>query len=129
MASAALSPVRSPRVSTQSRSTTVLLLISLRPEQWTKNLVVFAGALCGGQLPSAAARGAVSGACLMFWALSGAVYLFDDVADRSAEQRNPLKAARPMATAKMSPGLAVTVSLILGLSGVGAAFAIRPLLG
>ena len=65
MASAAPSPGRSPRVSTQSRSTTVLLLISLRPEQWTKNLVVFAGALFGGQLTSAPALGAATGAFLI----------------------------------------------------------------
>jgi len=129
MASAAPSPGRSPRVSTQSRSTTVLLLISLRPEQWTKNLVVFAGALFGGQLTSAPALGAATGAFLIFCALSGAVYLFNDVADRTADQRHPLKQERPIASAKLSPGLAVTVGLILGLSGVGAAFAIRPLLG
>ncbi len=129
MASAAPSPGRSPRVSTQSRSTTVLLLISLRPEQWTKNLVVFAGALFGGQLTSAPALGAATGAFLIFCALSGAVYLFNDVADRTADQRHPLKRERPIASAKLSPGLAVTVGLILGLTGVGAAFAIRPLLG
>ena len=75
---------------TRSRSTTALLLISLRPEQWTKNLVVFAGALFGGQLTSAPALGAATGAFVIFCALSGAVYLFSDVADRVADQRHPL---------------------------------------
>src|SRR5688572_30672571 len=133
MASVSPSPGRSPRASaqsaTRSRSAALLLLISLRPEQWTKNLVVFAGALFGGQLTSAPALGAATGAFLIFCALSGAVYLFNDVADRTADQRHPLKRERPIASAKLSPGLAVTVGLILGLSGVGAAFAIRPLLG
>lgn len=132
MASAAPSPGGSPRVSqstTRSRSTTVLLLISLRPEQWTKNLIVFAGALFGGQLTSAPALGAATGAFLIFCALSGAVYLFNDVADRTADQRHPLKRERPIASGGLSPGFAATVGLILGLTGVGAAFAIRPLLG
>ena len=113
----------------RSRSTIVLLLISLRPEQWTKNLIVFAGALFGGQLTSAPALGAATGAFLIFCALSGAVYLFNDVADRAADQRHPLKRERPIASGELSPGFAVTVGLILGLTGVGAAFAIRPLLG
>jgi 4-hydroxybenzoate polyprenyltransferase len=113
----------------RSRSTAVLLLISLRPEQWTKNLIVFAGALFGGQLTSAPALGAATGAFLTFCALSGAVYLFNDVADRAADQRHPLKRERPIASGELSPGLAATAGVILGLTGVGAAFAIRPLLG
>ena len=105
------------------------LLVSMRPEQWTKNLIVFAGALFGGQLTSAPALGAATGAFLIFCALSGAVYLLNDVADRTADRRHPLKRKRPIASGELSPGLAVTVGLILGLTGVGAAFAIRPLLG
>ena len=129
MASATPSPGGSPRVSSRPRSTAVLLLISLRPEQWTKNLIVFAGALFGGQLTSAPALGAATGAFLIFCALSGAVYLFNDVADRATDQRHPLKRERPIASGELSPGLAATAGVILGLTGVGAAFAIRPLLG
>jgi hypothetical protein len=133
MASAAPSPGGSRRASSQSarrsRSTVILLLISLRPEQWTKNLIVFAGALFGGQLTSAPAVAAAGGAFAIFCALSGAVYLFNDVADRAADQRHPLKRERPIASGELSPAFAVTVALILALTGVGAAFAIRPLLG
>ena len=133
MASAAPSPGGSRRASSQSatrsRSTVILLLISLRPEQWSKNLIVFAGALFGGQLTSAPAVAAAGGAFAIFCALSGAVYLFNDVADRAADQRHPLKRERPIASGELSPAFAVTVALILALTGVGAAFAIRPLLG
>ena len=133
MASSAPSPAGSPRVSpeaaAQSRSTAALLLISLRPEQWTKNLIVFAGALFGGQLTNAPALGAAGAVFLIFCALSGAVYLFNDVADRTGDQRHPLKRERPIASGALSPAFAMTVGSILALTGVGAAFAIRPLLG
>ena len=129
MASSAPSPVGSPRVSPESRhsrSTAALLLISLRPEQWTKNLIVFAAALFGGQLtnPAAVATAAVTFA--IFCALSGAVYLFNDVADRDADRRHPLKRERPIASGALSPAVALTAGAGLGLGASAAAAAIHP---
>ena len=133
MASSAPSPAGPPRVSSeypsQSRSTAALLVISLRPEQWTKNLLVFAGALFGGQLTNAPAMATATATFVIFCGLSGAVYLFNDVADRTGDQRHPLKRRRPIASGELSPTLAIAVGCGLGLAAGGAAVAIRPLLG
>jgi 4-hydroxybenzoate polyprenyltransferase len=133
MASSTPSPVGPPRVSPESptrhRSTPALLLISLRPEQWTKNLIVFAGALFGGQLTQPSAAAAATATFAIFCALSGAVYLFNDVADRAGDQRHPLKRERPIASGSLSPTLAVVVACVLALAAIGAAASIRPLLG
>ena len=133
MATSTPSPVGSPRASLQStapsRSTSTLLLRSLRPEQWIKNLIVFAAALFGGQLTNLQSLVEASATFVIFCALSGAVYLFNDVADRDADQRHPLKRGRAIATGALSPALAVTVGCVLGLSAVGAAGAVRPTLG
>ena len=40
--------------------------------------------------------------------LSGAVYLFNDVADREADQHHPLKRERPIASGQLSASTAVT---------------------
>ena len=132
MASSAPSPAGSPRAfpepPSQSRSTASLLLISLRPEQWTKNLIVFAAALFGGQLTHAAALAAAGATFLIFCALSGSVYLFNDVADRASDQRHPLKRGRPIASGELSPRLAVTAGAALGFSAIAAAAAIQPAL-
>ena len=132
MASSAPSPVGSPRVSPQSpshsRSAAALLLTSLRPEQWSKNLIVFAAALFGGQLMNPAALAAAGATFVIFCALSGAVYLFNDVADRDADRRHPLKRERPIASGALSPAVALTVGVGLGLSASAAAAAIHPLL-
>lgn len=133
MAFSAPSPVGSTHVPSKSppksRSTAALLLASLRPEQWTKNLIIFAGALFGGQLLSLPAIASTSATFVIFCALSGAVYLFNDVADRAGDQRHPLKRGRPIASGELSPTLAVAVGLGLGITGVAAAAAIRPMLG
>jgi len=133
MASSAPSPVGpAPPPTTaapKSRSTAAALLVSLRPEQWTKNLVVFAGALFGGHLLDVAALVSTGATFVIFCALSGAVYLFNDVADRAGDQRHPLKRGRPIAAGELSPTAAVFFAIGLGLGAVAAAALLRPLLG
>ena len=51
----------------------------MRPEQWTKNLIVFAALIFGHRLFDPAAVGLSLAAFLIFCALSGVVYLINDV--------------------------------------------------
>ena len=82
------------------RSTALSLFVSLRPAQWTKNLFVF-GALLFGQRdgrPAFLDPGAIGhavGSFFVFCALSGVVYLINDVADRDNDRIHPLKRYRP----------------------------------
>src|SRR5712675_2108861 len=73
------------------------LLVSLRPAQWTKNLLVFAGLLFGRRLFDVAACERAVGAFVIFCVLSGVVYLINDIADRETDRQHPLKARRPIA--------------------------------
>jgi len=113
----------------RDRSSIRLLLISLRPEQWTKNLLVFAGVVFGGRLMDPGSVEIALGAFAIFCALSGAVYLFNDVADREADQNHPLKRERPIASGRLPVTTALVASLVLGIAGVQAAFMIRTELG
>jgi 4-hydroxybenzoate polyprenyltransferase len=110
------------------RSTLTLILVSLRPEQWTKNLVVFAGLLFGGRLGDPDAVGRAVATCTIFCALSGTVYLFNDVADRDADQQHPLKRMRPIASRQLSARAALLTAGLLGAAGVEAALLISPAL-
>src|SRR5581483_783916 len=89
------------------------LIVSLRPGQWTKNLLVFAGVLFGQRLLDAAAVGRSLAAFVIFCALSGAVYLVNDVADREQDRLHPLKATRPIASGALPVGLALLVAAVL----------------
>jgi 4-hydroxybenzoate polyprenyltransferase len=74
------------------------LLTSVRPGQWTKNLLVFAGLVFGHRLFDLTAVADAPAAFAIFCPLSGVVYLLNDVVDRESDRRHPLKAQRPIAS-------------------------------
>jgi 4-hydroxybenzoate polyprenyltransferase len=103
------------------RSAALNLLISLRPGQWTKNLFVFAGLIFGQRLLDADAFARAALAFLVFCALSGVVYIINDVVDRERDRHHPHKARRPIASGATSPGVAAAVALGLGAGAMSAA--------
>jgi 4-hydroxybenzoate polyprenyltransferase len=110
------------------RSIPTLIFASLRPEQWTKNLFVFAGLLFGKQLTDPVAVAYACAVFVIFCALSGAVYLFNDVADRAADQAHPLKRRRPVASGELSVRTALVTAGVLGVIALEASLLIsRPL--
>lgn len=94
------------------------LLVSLRPRQWVKNLFVFAGLLFAQRLFTPLVWPAL-GAFAIFCALSGALYLLNDVADRASDRLHPDKRHRPVAAGRLAPGVAVGAAVVL----LGAALA------
>src|SRR5580765_8414190 len=108
------------------RSLALHVLLSLRPAQWTKNLLVFAGLLFGRRLFDAASVVDAVSAFAVFCALSGAVYLINDIADRESDRQHPLKAQRPIASGALPVPLAGGVALALAAGALAAAYAIRP---
>ena len=98
------------------------LIVSLRPQQWTKNLIVFAALLFGRELldPESVAR--ATAAFVAFCALSGTVYLVNDVVDRENDRRHPLKCNRPIASGALSVPTAVLTAVVLGAAALVWAF-------
>ena len=90
---------------------------------------MFAGLIFGGRLldPTALLHSAVTFAA--FCALSGSVYLFNDVADREGDQQHPLKRTRPIASGALAPGMAMAAGVALTAAALAATFALRPALG
>ncbi len=109
--------------------TALNLIVSVRPGQWTKNLLIFAGLLFGRRLFNPAAVFAAVVAFVAFCALSGAVYLVNDVLDRESDRRHPLKARRPIASGAISVATAVGTALGLVVMGLAASFALNIRLG
>ena len=115
-------PGASHAVGAGRRSAISLVFRSLRPEQWTKNLIVFAGLIFGLELFNIVAVGRAVAAFVVFCALSGVVYVVNDIMDREADRRHPLKARRPIASGALSPTLAGGVALVLAAGALIVAF-------
>ena len=102
-----------------------LVVRSLRPQQWTKNLLVFAGLGFSGRLLERDAWPPALAAFLIFCGLSGAVYLINDVLDRAADTEHPIKRLRPVASGALSPALALSVAAVLGIACLAGAAAVN----
>jgi 4-hydroxybenzoate polyprenyltransferase len=125
MARTTLSKVALPSASTSSvpgRPTVLNLIVSVRPGQWTKNLLIFAGLLFARRLFNPAAVAEASFAFAIFCALSGALYVINDMLDRESDRQHPLKAGRPIASGALSVPAAGGTAVVLIVAGLGAAF-------
>ena len=86
---------------------------AMRPAQWLKNGIVFAGLVFGGKLlePDAVVSAAL--AALAFCLLSGGFYLVNDVRDRDADRLHPVKRLRPVAAGELTPRIAGVLGALL----------------
>ena len=94
----------------------------MRPHQWTKNLLVFAGVAFGQKLGDPRAAGLAVGAFAVFCLLSSSVYLVNDVHDREADRQHPAKKDRPIASGKLSVQTAVMAAVLFAALAVAGAF-------
>src|SRR5437762_12217280 len=83
---------------TAHRPLVLNLLLSLRPAQWTKNLLVFAALVFAVKLFDLRSVLLSVEAFSIFCALSGLVYLVNDIVDRDTDRRHPVKSRRPIAS-------------------------------
>ena len=97
------------------------VLRSLRPKQWTKNLLVVAAPLAAGDLGEPGVLGPTVLAFLSFCAASSATYLVNDCADVEADRLHPRKRTRPIAAGELSVRAALVVAALLILVGLGLA--------
>ena len=89
------------------------LLVTARPKQWTKNLLVFGAPATAGVLLEPAHLGQATAAFLAFSLEASGVYFINDVVDREADRAHPRKRHRPVSAGELSPGLAGTTGLVL----------------
>jgi len=84
------------------------LLKALRPKQWTKNLLLFAGVLFSRQLSDPRLLMRAGAGFLAFSLLSGSVYLLNDLMDVKADRLHPRKRLRPIASGRLPAWVAWT---------------------
>lgn len=108
------------------------LFKTMRPRQWVKNLLVFLPLLFAvdlvwypDDLASLLGYAAPLGVLFVaFCALSSAVYIINDLADRNADQQHPAKRNRPIPSGRLPVRLAVAAELTLSIAGMLALYVI-----
>ena len=98
------------------------LVVSARPAQWVKNLVLPLPFLFGGALSSARGWKLAAAGFAVFCAITSAIYLINDVMDRERDRAHPVKRRRPLAAGELGVGTAIGAAAVLGVVGLPAAF-------
>jgi 4-hydroxybenzoate polyprenyltransferase len=97
----------------QRRTPLRAALVSLRPRQWTKNLLLFAGIIFAAKLGDAARWVDAFAAFAAYCAASSASYLVNDVRDAAHDRAHPVKRARPIARGELSVRAAAAIAAAL----------------
>ena len=102
------------------------IIEALRPNQWIKNLSLFAAAILNGQLFNPKVFFASLMAFICFCLLSSSSYLINDLLDVEKDRLHPVKKFRPLARGAISKKKALILSLTLVLLGLLIAASINP---
>ena len=94
-------------------------LLTTRPRQWPKNLLVFATPLAAGSFGGSYGLGYAVLAMLAFGCASAAVYFVNDVMDAERDRRHPVKRSRPIASGTLPKRDAVVLGALAALFAVG----------
>ena len=113
------------------------LLKALRPMQWVKNVLVFLPFVFAVDIawstddlePVPELLFKLVLVTLAFCALSSAIYLLNDVMDRSEDRLHPVKRNRPIASGRVSVPVAAAVMVLLAVAGLVVMILVEPLLG
>jgi 4-hydroxybenzoate polyprenyltransferase len=89
------------------------MLAALRPRQWSKNLLLFAGIIFAAELDDPERWAQATAAFVAYCLASSAAYIFNDVRDAPHDRLHPLKRHRPIASGALRANRALNVAGIL----------------
>ncbi len=103
------------------------LLLTMRPKQWTKNLLfVFPAIIFDGKLFDSDAFLRVFASFALLCLISGAVYIINDLVDIESDRQHPRKRFRPLPSGTLPIPLARTAAVLFPLLGLALAWLLTP---
>ncbi len=112
------------RAAAPARPAAAALVAALRPRQWLKNLLLFAGLVFAAELGDASLWLRATVAFAVYCAASSAAYLVNDVRDADADRRHPTKRFRPVASGELEPRQALVAAAVLATAAFAGAAAL-----
>jgi 4-hydroxybenzoate polyprenyltransferase len=98
------------------------LVMLARPEHWIKNAIVLLPVVFAKRVFDTTAWIQAGLAAVAFCFASSAVYAINDIMDRQRDRQHPLKRNRPVASGRVSVGLATCQAAILAAVALAVAF-------
>jgi 4-hydroxybenzoate polyprenyltransferase len=92
-------------------SQAALLLRTMRPKQWTKNVFVWAALIFDRKLFQVEPFIRTLVAFVLFCLVSSAVYIINDLVDIEKDRQHPSKRNRPLASGALNPQLAAAAAI------------------
>ena len=99
--------------SVRQRSQLALLIKTMRPKQWTKNVFVWAALVFDVKLFQAEPFLATLAAFVLFCLISSAVYIINDLVDMPKDRLHPEKRNRPLASGALNPRIAIMTASVI----------------
>jgi 4-hydroxybenzoate polyprenyltransferase len=101
-------------------------ILTLRPYQWYKNLLLFLGVAFSGAIMPWEDYTISALGFIIFCLMSGCVYILNDVVDKKKDADHPIKGKRPVASGNLPVPVAVGVMIVLLIaSGLASYFLIN----
>ncbi len=97
---------------------------AMRPRQWIKNVLLFAGVVFSNHLGDAVFVLHATLGFVLFSMLSGAIYLVNDVMDVEADRLHPKKCKRPIAAGELSITTALLAAGVAGVVSLAVSFVV-----
>lgn len=94
---------------------------AMRPQEWVKNLLVYAGLLFSGQFDDVDAILAATVAFVAFCMVASAGYLINDAHDVEEDRQHPKKRFRPIAAGELGIPTAIALAVVLAVVGLAGA--------
>lgn len=99
-------------------SQAALLLKTMRPKQWTKNVFVWAALVFDVKLFRAEPFLRTLLTFVLFCLISGAVYIINDLVDVEKDRLHPDKRNRPLASGALNPRLAAGAAVLIVIASL-----------
>ena len=109
------------------RSARMAAFAAMRPRQWLKNSLLFAGLLFAGKLADGDRWLEAATAFAAYCSVSSAAYLINDVRDLEQDRLHPTKRLRPLASGELSVPHALALAAFLAVSGLALIALLGPL--
>lgn len=103
------------------------LFRTMRPKQWTKNIIIYAGLVFDGQLFSRDPFTRVTISFILLCLAASTVYIINDLVDIERDRLHPKKRFRPLPSGQLPIPLAVMSAIILPVVSIGIAYLISPI--